>query len=289
LCRERQIVSAAFPIERALALAEARLGDYARASARIEAVIRALGELGVTGLELGASYEARARIAIWASDEAAIEEYGRLTAKEYRHGERSPLGARYERLMDEARHAGVQVLPQLTDFQTRLTTTFLSQQRSASTIVTARMALADTKQKRADCALRLLCENRSASAGQLYLQTAHGLEHAAAFGETAPSPAQYGFVYRYLSEQLDTADTATAISKGESAIGCGVSQWLAPDGAVYQALLLMGEFDGKRTCAGVALVQIGERTATEVAALQLSEALASYLLLVGDIRAPAAS
>ena len=49
------------------------------------------------GLILGRSYEARARIAIWAGDDAALTEYADLTAREYRHGRRlaarSALGA----------------------------------------------------------------------------------------------------------------------------------------------------------------------------------------------------
>ena len=69
-----------------------------------------------------------------AADQGAIEEYGRLTANEYRHGEGSPLGARYERLMDEARSAGVHVLPQLTEFETKLTTATWSGDRTASAI-----------------------------------------------------------------------------------------------------------------------------------------------------------
>jgi hypothetical protein len=128
-CAERGIDTAAFPIRRALALAEAKLGDHAHASERLEALARELIALDVTGLELGAIYEARTRVAIWAADQVAIEEYGRLTANEYRHGEGSPLGARYERLMDEARSAGVHVLPQLTEFETKLTTSTWSGDR----------------------------------------------------------------------------------------------------------------------------------------------------------------
>ena len=70
-------------------------------------------------MNLGVSYEARARIAIWAGDGPGVAEYARLTAHEYRHGSGSPLGARYERLMDEARSAISGPLPNLEDFQSR--------------------------------------------------------------------------------------------------------------------------------------------------------------------------
>ncbi|HMI90969.1 MAG TPA: AAA family ATPase, partial [Polyangiales bacterium] len=121
-CAELGIDASAFAIRRALGLAQAKLGDYDGACARIEGVIASLKALDIRGLELGASYEARARVAIWFSDSAAIERFGRLTAEEYRYGEGSPLGARYDRLMLEARSSGVIVLPELSDFHTRLTT-----------------------------------------------------------------------------------------------------------------------------------------------------------------------
>jgi hypothetical protein len=96
LCRAREVGVAAHGISRAVALAEAKLGHHASAATRLEAVIANQVKLGISGLHLGASYEARARVAIAAADPAAIETYARLTAGEYRHGRNSPLGARYE-------------------------------------------------------------------------------------------------------------------------------------------------------------------------------------------------
>ncbi len=115
--RARDMRVALHPISRALALAEARLGDYPGAHARLAEVIAEQRELGVSGLNLGASYEACARIAIWAGDSAAVEEYGLLTAREYRHGLGSPLGVLYERLLDDARRAGMNELPQLSTLE----------------------------------------------------------------------------------------------------------------------------------------------------------------------------
>jgi hypothetical protein len=124
-CAQLEIGLAAFVIRRALALAEAKLGDFDSASARLEDVARELTALGIRGLELGATYEARARVAIWAADAPAIERYGKLTAEEYRYGEGSPLGARYVRLMDEARDNGMVVPRELTEFQSKLMTASL--------------------------------------------------------------------------------------------------------------------------------------------------------------------
>ena len=58
----------ALDVERALALAEAKLGDLAARGRAPRRGDRAQLALGVAGLNLGTSYEARARIAIWAGD-----------------------------------------------------------------------------------------------------------------------------------------------------------------------------------------------------------------------------
>jgi tetratricopeptide (TPR) repeat protein len=114
-CEARGIGVLSYGISRALALAEAKLGDYGAAAKRLEQVISDQRRRGVTGLQIGATCEARARIAIWASDAPAIEVFARLAAIEYRYGKNSPLGARYERLMNEARRFALGVLPQLPD------------------------------------------------------------------------------------------------------------------------------------------------------------------------------
>lgn len=115
MCRTLEIGIAALGIARGLALAEAKLGAVAEAVARLEGVIEKQLALGVTGLHLGATYEARARVAIWQHDASNVEKFAKLTAREYRHGEGSPLGARYERLMTEAQRFGHDMAPLLDD------------------------------------------------------------------------------------------------------------------------------------------------------------------------------
>jgi hypothetical protein len=105
LCRRLEIGVSGYGIARAVALAEAKTGAYHDAATRLDGVIAGQLELGISGLHLGASYEARARVAICAEDPQAVAHYAALTAREYRHGRNSPLGARYERLMHEARLA----------------------------------------------------------------------------------------------------------------------------------------------------------------------------------------
>ena len=116
ICEAHQIVAPAFDLVRVLALAEVKLGQT-RGIERIEALIAQQQQLGVTGLLLGLSFEARAQMAIWRGDTVTFEHYSRLTAREYRHGARSPLGKRYERLMNEAGRYGMRAQVALTDFE----------------------------------------------------------------------------------------------------------------------------------------------------------------------------
>lgn len=102
LSQARQMHASVFEIVRMLGLCEARLGRYEQASSRLDKVIADQRALGVSGLNLGASYEARARAAIWAGDTPAIERFSALAAQQYRYGQGSMLGVRYERLMEEA-------------------------------------------------------------------------------------------------------------------------------------------------------------------------------------------
>ena len=111
LMHSLHIDAASWELERAVALAEARQPDKLDAAAlRLDLLIERQRTLGASGLLLGATYEARARVAIHALDGAATRAYAQRTAEEYRHGLGSVLGARYDRLCEEARRAGIDVV-----------------------------------------------------------------------------------------------------------------------------------------------------------------------------------
>jgi tetratricopeptide (TPR) repeat protein len=112
-CKALQIASVTDGLLRAWAVAEAKLGNFETALAAIQELINQQRELGIAGLKLGLSYEACARIAIVSGDEDEFDRFARLTAREYRHGAGSPLGARYDALLNEARRRGFDPSPQI--------------------------------------------------------------------------------------------------------------------------------------------------------------------------------
>jgi hypothetical protein len=117
LCAALKVDIPAHHVLRQLALAEAALGDFAGAAARIEALIAELTTLGVRGLNLGLAHEARAQIALHSGDERTFEQHARLTAEQYRFGAQSPLGARCARLLQEARRKGFASVAELAEFE----------------------------------------------------------------------------------------------------------------------------------------------------------------------------
>src|SRR5206468_1807563 len=129
---------------------------------RLDAIIQKQVEREITGLHLGASYEARARVAIFSGERDAVDRYMALTAREYRHGQGSPLGARYERLVDEASRPNEKPLPKLSDFQsTELPMS--ATQASAFAFVSRVMKGAAGPDEKAERALRILCDAKAAT------------------------------------------------------------------------------------------------------------------------------
>jgi hypothetical protein len=270
-------------ISRALAIAEGKLGHHERAAGRLDALIAEQRELGVAGLNLGASHEARTRIAIWSGDTLAAEEHGRFAAREYRHGRGSPLGARYERLMDEARLAGVRVLPQLSAFETKLANTQGTGYEAALASVEQRMQGVSDAAERARRALRMACDARGASSGHLYLGTIDRLELVATIGG-APDEGLRNAMHEYLRAHAATDETRTAVLTTEGGSLPGTTHAYGRDRpATMLPVLLSYARDGEVVPIGVLALELSERQQTSLSTTPLLEALAIYLARSGDV------
>jgi tetratricopeptide (TPR) repeat protein len=285
LCRARSIEAQALEVARALGLAEAKLGEFDAAAARLHRVIEAQKQLGVSGLLLGATYEARARVAILAGDEAALGEFAGLTAREYRRSSGSPLGARHERLMDEARVAFPHRMVTLTESEAHgAASSGIERQPTAARLVSQVLRQATTARERASFALSLLCEDRRASAGFLYLAADQGLVLAAAQGDSEASPELHHSALCFLREQLADGELATQVeSELQATLVRGRDRPTTADG--LPMLIALGcPWQGSYQYVGVALLLSGSGQRTN-AATQLAAAIATTLLEAGDARA----
>jgi tetratricopeptide (TPR) repeat protein len=280
-CAKYGIGASAHELSRVTALADAKLGNFDRAVARLERVIADQRELGVTGLNLGASYEARARVAIWAGDADAVQTYTRLTAQEYRHGRGSPLGARYERLMEEAGKAGSGPLPSLADFdagsgQLGLLTT------TPDALVTQAMSGAEQAADRGRRALRLLCDERKSDGGHLYLFADTGLSHVASIGDRVPPQGLLPF----LSDRVEEAEaglvTMTVAALAEQPEPADDSTTFVDESGVFHdPLMLTCVLDGEARQAGIAVLVHREMPVRKPVS-RLVAAVSAHLIRSGD-------
>jgi serine/threonine protein kinase len=188
ICERRNIGAHAFDLVRTLAMAEAKLG-IAGATERLERLEERQLSLGITGLRLGLTYEARARMGIWAGDAAAFEHYARATAKEYRYADRSSLGTRYERLMNEAGRNGLQTMVRPADFA--VTSSAYSEVIASDEerTVLERKPNDSAPVDRARSALDQICKANGVTAGHLYLLNSGVPVLAATRGTQAPDAA----------------------------------------------------------------------------------------------------
>jgi tetratricopeptide (TPR) repeat protein len=281
ICAALGIGVTAHEIVRATALADAKLGNFDRAASRLELVIKEQLELGVTGLNLGASYEARARVAIWAGDTAAVEAYGRLTAQEYRHGRGSPLGARYERLMEEAAKGGSGALPGLADIDSGSARSLGPGSSSHDVLVTQAMNGADQARARAQRALRLLCDERKSDGGHLYLFAGDELSHVASLGDNPAPDGLLPFLTKRLEEE-QAEDTKTIVPLAGDFLGTDDAAVFTDDaGTMHDPVMLTCILEGKARHAGVAVLS-HRRAPVRTTSAALVAAVSAHLIRAGD-------
>ncbi|HKU43311.1 MAG TPA: protein kinase [Polyangiales bacterium] len=286
-CVQRNMGVLNSEVVRALALAEAKLGQHTTANARLRDVVAKQLAAGISGPRLGVNYEALARIAIWADDEPSFEEYSRLTANEYRRGAHSPLAARYERLINEGLRAGFQPTVELGDFQpsASMLEGSTTDAPDVQTTVLRAMTGAARSHERAKRALRLLCEARAASGGHLYLIGQELPVLVASCGSVGDPGNLADHVREFLYQEQSRAETMTEIVTGTLLGEAEAAHSSARIGSTdYELLLLSCVVDGEGVVAGVAAVAKGERRVHYIKQSQLLNTLASHLLSAGDTR-----
>ena len=285
-CLESGADDMAHEIGRALALAEGKLGDLDGAAARLDAIIVAQQAYGGHGLILGATYEARARVAIWAADSAAVERFGQLAAHEYRHGRATPLGARYERLTQEARNAGMAVLPQLDSFAatTHVGPTALGGVRATiEHSVTSALNSAEDAAARAQVALQLVCDAHAAPGGHLYVLRDDGLVLAASSGSREPDEQLRRFVTAFWQRHLMEPDLPTTfVPEGSPTPATSSELWTDGHGTPYQPILITTTVRGDLLHVGVVALIPSERPSRNASAIHVVGTVGSYLLSSGD-------
>jgi len=276
-CERNGIRSRAQELTRVLALAEARQGKFQAACMRLERLIETLTALSVTGLRLGLAYEARADVAILSTDAAGFEHYARLTAQEYRYGAGCPLGTRYERLVNEARRAGLQRAPALAEFApTEIRDMELTGSRDLRALVMRTFSGVSRIQERAQRALGLLCELTASARGHLFLDSEGEIVARAAHGAQTVPP-QLGAAARELVAKTEEQLLTQMLTE------LGADQPHKPalveaDGMQYELWLLGFVSNAERHTVGVVALGRRERRDLQAELLQILPLLAAQLM-----------
>jgi tetratricopeptide (TPR) repeat protein len=282
VCESRQISGAAFDLVRTLALAEAKLGD-AHAVQRLDDLIAAQNQLGATGLRIGLSYEARARVAIWRGDAGAFEQFAALTAREYRHGARTALAARYELLINEAARCGMRTRLALGDFEALAgVDTSAIGSGELLTVISRSMAGSRTADERAQLALQMICAAHGARVGHLYLITLAGLVLRTSHGADAPALELAQFVTHYVSDKQQRSEELDEMITGDLRHVDALTSLIQAAGTSYELLPLGCVVDSVSTIVGVAVVEVTQTRVRNEKQVQLLNALATSLLDTGD-------
>ena len=267
----------AVDLVRMLALAEGKLG-ISGAAERMEDTLERQIRAGTTGLRLGLSYEARAQIAIWQHDAEAFERYAELTAREYRYAADSGLGARYDRLINEASRYGLRAGVTPADFATEGSESALT--NSIQSIVSRSLSGIARQDERARRALQLLCEFRKVDTGHLYLTSPVGLVLSASHGEHAPPPDS-SVLLRFLEQARAHSQAMDDMATGELVDDAFANTVLAGIDCSYELLLLSTVIDDTWKVAAVAAVAHSDASLLPVQQSQLLSALAEHLLADG--------
>ena len=239
-------------IRRALALAEAKLGEHESAVKRLEAAIEQLKSLGVTGLYLGSVYETRARVAVVMNDDERFRIYAKLCAEQYQAGHNPALTAKYEKLVQEARRAKLGVsddVARAADFS----------ELSAETVLTLVAGmLVDCKgpQERAERVLELLIRQSNCAGGFLYTMQQQGPALSAKIGDR-PAPAEMdSMVKTYIAAELDDAKEVTLRNGDPEDSSDKTSEWTNRQGEKYRPVLLGHGSEAGFTVTGLAVLLV---------------------------------
>jgi hypothetical protein len=263
-------------LERALALAEAKR-DRDAAVARLNGVIEAQRALGVSGVNLGATYEAQLRVAIVAKDKAAIDAYAELITREYRHGLRSGLGARYERLAEEVERCGLSSIAHFSRLESSAPGVPKTASQSSWDFVAEQLASSNSAMERSQRALRLLCQAFGSEAGHLYQWLDGELQLMAS--DLAPPSAGLSQAARACLERhiaQDESDTAlVSLPRTHQTAG---GDWVEA-GSVYSFRVLVA---GGGVGVGVFAMLVSAETAAQVVPHAVLEAVADCLARDGS-------
>jgi tetratricopeptide (TPR) repeat protein len=231
-----------------LSMTLAGMGEHEIGAALAHAAIEDFQTLGSTGLNLVLAYETRARVAIRARDQRTFEKFAELCAQQISAGTARSLLACYERLMVEARRAGLTVSAEVADAAE------VEMSSSVSTLVSSILESCITRTDRARASLDLLLRTSGSSGGLLYTVGPAGPVLSAQAGELDPSPELETLIKDYLSSEMERESETLQEPEVASSME-PTAAWTGPRGERLHPVLLCHTIDAGCAVTGIAVLR----------------------------------
>ncbi|HKU42949.1 MAG TPA: protein kinase [Polyangiales bacterium] len=255
-------------------------GRDAEALALLEPLIARVEARGARGLALGVFFEARARIALAMRDRAAFERYSERCAFEY-DCQNPALSAKFARLMEEARQLEI-APPDAPTFERKLLSVPApGQADEESTIVSRIQECVDTSD-RARVSLTMLLQSGHSYVGYLYGVSGEQLRLLAGVPVPEAEPELDSWLVRWFAAERERAgaDTEQTISENHEE---DPTQYLDPDGKIFQAILLVDDRYARPMAAAALVLQVDPNSRRRPA-LRLMRNIAELLIDRGDVQ-----
>ena len=231
----------------ALALSEAQAGLCEDAARNIESALGCAEREGIGGVPLGIVHEAAARLAIRNGDAAAFERASSECARFLLAGGNAALTAKYDRLLQEARAAG------LSQVRAHHAAEGTAPQVLA---VLSLLQEAQDDAARANIALDVLAAHYRAGAGCLFGVTPQGPELLARVGTLVSDEQLRAMVAEYLSAELTDTEIVTLTQADARAARGSANIWTLGDNAAYIPVLLHGRRGAEQLLCAVAVLRL---------------------------------
>jgi len=263
-----------------VALAEALNGNTERALSLIREVIAKQHELGVSGLQLGLSYEQRAHIAIVMNDEKTFQKYAQLCQEQYRVGHNPVLTAKYEKLVEEARKQGLYVSSdekERNELGNKLSSKQIQPRDVSSSISECR----DSDQ-RTQRALNLLLEHCDARSGYLFGLQEQGLTCLSeSEGARVPDELQQ-LANDYFQAELEESVMVTMTALDEKVEAGQELKITLSDGQTFESVLLYSLDENRSIIVGLAVL-VPKNNKLRAINPEFITAISDALLDTGDV------
>jgi hypothetical protein len=261
---DRTVSTMVLPIVVQLAMAEARIGEFATAAELVDGFLAELGQRGGPATR-GTLHETRARIALAARDSVGARLHLTQMEQWFRPTENPALVARCEQLRRELDAGGVEKKATSSEpVDTGL---------SPTEEVRRAMRGCTTREQRFERALELLLERTSGRSGQLFSYADGRLVAEASRGQTTPEAVRDRLLQHFVKLEGDSELEATATESGVTELDSGVAP-LGEHSEEHRFFVLMARDGSERRPVAAAVIAAGRR--------QLHPPLASLLSTLAE-------